>query len=140
MKKIISLFALTIIFIASCKRDLKVYSPSYTGNGIANDISGNFVLTNFTNLNSNEDNTVKFNGYVFTFDGDGKIAAVKDNQTQVGSYTVTHTLGNNLELIFYFNDEPLNYLNGNWWVKSISVTSINLGDVSTGDVVDFAAQ
>lgn len=45
----------------------------------------------------------------------------------------------NLELAFYFNSQPLSYINGNWWVKLISDASIQLGDASTGNVLEFTA-
>ncbi len=138
MKKIILFIIAAVIVAASCKPKLIVYPRSYpVTDSSLNKLSGNFVLTKFTNLNSNKDSTAAFIGYVFSFGSDGKITAIKNNQPTTGSYTETHTLDDNLELAFFFTSNPLNYLNGNWWVKSISNTSIELGDASTGDVLEF---
>jgi hypothetical protein len=141
VKKIILFLAVAVLCIASCRHHVLVVDRYYNNDSSStNGISGKFILTRFINLNSNKDNTEEFNGYVFSFGSDGKVTAVKDNQTTVGSYTETHTLGNNLELIFYFSDKPLSDINGNWWVKSMSDTSIELADASTSDVLEFAGQ
>lgn len=140
MKKIILFLSVVIIFISSCTREIPLHNQYGNTASNASPIPGNFTLTKFTNLTSNADSTAAFDGYVFSFDDDGKVSAVKDNQTTLGSYTITHTLNDNLELIFYFNNNPLTYLNGNWWVKSISDASIQLADASTADVVEFTGQ
>jgi hypothetical protein len=141
VKKIIVFLAIAVMCIASCKHDAIVVDRYYNNDSSSErGISGDFVITRFINLNSNKDSTSKFDGYVFSFGYDGKVLAVKDNETTVGSYTETYVLGGDLELIFYFDGVPLSYLNGNWWVKSISDISINLADASTADVLEFAAQ
>ena len=141
MKKIILLLAVAAVFAASCTRKVIKVNRYYTttpGNSTA--IPGNFVLIKFANSISNEDSTAVFNGYVFSFGSDGKVNAVKDNQTTSGTYIETHTWDDKLELGFYFYNRPLSYLNGNWWVRSISDTFIELSDRSTGDVLKFTAQ
>lgn len=141
MKKVILFLTVVVIFIISCKRDLSIKILSYPpAASNANPIAGTFAITRFANLNSNGDSTAAFDGYTFSFGADGKMTAVKDNQTVLGGYTETHTLGDNLELAFSFSSKPLSYLNGNWWVKNISDTFIELANASTSDVLEFAVQ
>ena len=141
MKKIILLLLVVVIFAASCKRSKLIVSPYYDIPVSSPPfISGNFVITKFANSISNEDSTAAFNGYVFSFGSDGKVTAIKDNQTISGTYKETHTLDNKLELGFYFYNRPFSYLNGNWWVTSISDTSIKLSGTSTGYILEFNAQ
>jgi hypothetical protein len=141
VKKIILFLAVAIFFAASCTRKVIKVDRNYdTTPGNSTAIPGSFILIKFANSISNEDSTVVFNGYVFSFGSDGKVNAVKNNQTTSGTYIETHTLDDKLELGLYFYNRPLSYLNGNWWVKSISDTSINLSDRSTGDVLEFTAQ
>ncbi len=140
MKKLISFLTIAVIFTISCTREIPLQNYYNNTADVSSLIDGNFAITNFSNLNSYADSTSKFNGYVFSFGSDGKVIVVKDNQIFGGSYTESHVSGNNLELIFYFDNDPLNYLNGNWWIKSISDASIELGDASTGDVLEFSAQ
>ena len=141
MKKIILLLAVAVIFAASCTRSVLIVNPYYNipvSDSTA--IPGNFILIKFANSIFNEDSTAAFSGYVFSFGSDGKITAIKDNQTISGTYMETHTLDNKLELGFYFYNRPFSYLNGNWWVTSISDASIKLSDTSTGGILEFTAQ
>jgi hypothetical protein len=142
VKKIILLLAAAVIFAASCTRGVLLVNP-YNNGPVSNStaaIPGNFILIKFANPISNEDSTAAFNGYVFSFGSDGKVTAIKDNQTILGTYTETYALDNKLELGFYFYNRPFSYLNANWWVTSISDTSIKLSDTSTGDILEFTAQ
>ncbi|HEY1871290.1 MAG TPA: hypothetical protein VGG71_09540 [Chitinophagaceae bacterium] len=141
MKKIILLLAIAVIFAASCTRSVLIVNPYYdipVSNSTV--IPGNFILIKFANSISNEDSTAVFNGYIFSFGSDGKVTAIKDNQIISGTYIETHTLDNKLELGFYFYNRPFSYLNGNWWITSISDTSIKLSDTSTGGILEFTAQ
>jgi hypothetical protein len=143
VKKIILLPAVAVIFAASCTRSVLIINPYYDIPPVSNStaIPGKFILIKFfANSVSNEDSTAVFNGYVFSFGSDGKVTAIKNNQTISGTYMETHTLDNKLELGFYFYNRPFSYLNGNWWVTSISDTSIKLSDTSTGGVLEFTAQ
>ena len=141
MKKIISLLTAAVIFAASCTRSVLLVNPYYNipvSDSTA--IPGNFILIKFANSIFNEDSTAAFSGYVFSFGSDGKITAIKDNQTISGTYVENHTLDNKLQLGFYFYNRPFSYLNGNWWVTSISDASIKLSDTSTGGILEFTAQ
>lgn len=139
VKKIILFLAIAVIFTASCSRQVQAPSRYFGYYTDSNAVQGDFVLTKFTNLNSNADSTDAFNGYVFSFGDNGKITAVKNNQTTQGSYKESYSSDDNLELAFYFSNKPLSYINGNWWVKLISDASIELGDAATGDVLEFTA-
>ena len=73
MKKVILFLAIAVIFTASCSRQVQAPSRYFGYYADSNAIQGDFVLTNFTNLNSNADSTAEFNGYVFSFGDNGKL-------------------------------------------------------------------
>ena len=141
MKRVISFLTVAVIFTASCSRQIAAPTRYFNTDNNSTAIQGNFILTKLTNLNSNADSTAKFNGYVFSFGADSKITVVKDNQITQCNYTETYSSNDNQELTFYFsNKTPLSYINGNWWVKSISDASIELANAATGVVLEFTAQ
>jgi putative transposon-encoded protein len=138
VKKIILFLAIAVIFAASCTRNVVKVNRQYNTAGSLTSIPTNFVLTKFANSITNEDSTVLFNGYVFSFGSDGKVTVIKDNQTTIGNYIELHT-SDKLELGLNFYSTPLSYLNDYWWA-SVSNTSIELSDPSTGGVLEFSAQ
>ena len=138
VKKIILFLVIAVIFAASCKRNVVKVNRDYNTAGSLTSIPTNFVLTKFANSITNEDSTVLFNGYVFSFGSDGKVTVIKDNQTTIGNYIELHT-SDKLELGLNFYSTPLSYLNDYWWA-SVSNTSIELSDPSTGGVLEFSAQ
>ena len=137
VKTIFLFVAIAVIFAASCTPDgvkVNLYNPP----GDSTSIPGNFIVKIFANSFTHEDSTVVFNGYVFTFGTDGKVIAVKDNQTTSGNYLQLRTADNKLEIGLYFYNTPLNYLNEYWQVQSISNSSIELSDGPTA--LEFTAQ
>ena len=138
MKKIILFLVIAVIFAASCTRNAVKVNRAYNTAGNLTLIPTNFVLTKFVNSISNGDSTALFNGYVFSFGSDGKVTVIKDNQTIIGNYIELHT-SDKLELGLNFYNTPLSYLNDYWWA-SVSNTSIELSDPSTGGVLEFSAQ
>jgi putative transposon-encoded protein len=138
VKKIILFLAIAVIFAASCTRNVVKVNRQYNTAGSLTSIPTNFVLTKFANSITNEDSTILFNGYVFSFGSDGKVTVIKDNQTTIGNYIELHT-SDKLELGLNFYSTPLSYLNDYWWA-SVSNTSIELSDPSTGGVLEFSAQ
>ena len=145
MKKAIKLIAASIILFASCKSDV-VTPQTNNSNGNSNTstvITGDFVITKFTDINPNEDKTADFNGYNFTFTTDGKINALKNGTTTQGSYTKkpTHE-GEGAKLAINFSDAPLNELNKNWQINLITDSAIHLADddASSNGVLEFTAQ
>ena len=138
VKKIILFLAIAVIFAASCTRNVVTVNRAYNTAGNLTPIPADFVLTKFANSISNEDSTALFNGYVFSFGADGKVTVIKDNQTIIGNYIELHT-SDKLELGLNFYSTPLSYLNDYWWA-SVSNTSIELSDPSTGGVLEFSAQ
>ncbi len=139
VKKIILFLAIAVIFEASCTRNVVKVNREYNTAGNLTPIPANFVLTKFANSISNEDSTVLFNGYIFSFDTDGKVTVIKDNQTTTGNYIELHTSDNKLKLGLNFYNTPLSYLNDYWWA-SVSNTSIELSNPSAGKVLEFSAQ
>lgn len=143
MKPIVLLLIISIFFTASCRHSVTTstrYIQPTSADTSLSELQGNYIVTRFANLVSNSDSTAAFDGYVFVFNSDGKVNVKKDNYSTTGSYTKTHTIGNNLELILNFSVTPLNYFNRNWWVKSISDTNVDLADASTSDVLEFSLQ
>lgn len=105
-------------------------------------ITGDFIITKFTDSNPNEDNTANFSGYVFAFSANGNIAAVKNGVTAQGTYTEkpSHE-GEAAKLIISFSDAPLNNLNKSWQIDLISDNQIHLSDDgNAGEVLQFTAQ
>jgi hypothetical protein len=139
VKKAISFLAIAVIIAASCTRNAVQVDHTYNTSGNLTAIPADFVLTKFANSITNEDSTALFNGYVFSFGTDGKVTAVKDNETTTGNYIQLHTSDNKLKLGLNFYTTPLSYLNGYWWA-SVSNTFIALSDLSAGKVLEFSAQ
>lgn len=140
MKKVILFLAVVVIVAVSCKPNIVNVNRSYNPAGSSSAIPGNFILAKFANSISNQDSTMVFNGYVFSFGSDGKVTAIKDNQTTSGNYIELRASNNKLEFGLYFYDTPLSYLNGYWWVELISNTSIELSDPAAGKALEFTAQ
>jgi len=139
VKNIIKLLIVCAVLTPSCTREIKV-TPNNTINN-STTVTGSFILTKFTNKNSGDDSAAQYNGYLFSFNVDGKIAVVKNNQTALGTYTETYSYNGNPEKLgLYFSNKPLSYLNKSWQINLISDDAINLTDVSTGEILEFTAK
>jgi len=141
MKSIFNILVFATVFIAGCTKNSS--NPSANGNSSnSTSITGNFVITKFTDSNPNEDKTTQFTGYVFTFTADGKIVAEKNGVTTTGSYVEkpSHE-GEGAKLNIIFSDAPLNALSKNWQVNLISNSAIHLADDdNSSEVLEFTAQ
>jgi hypothetical protein len=142
MKKVLNVMAIAVIVFASCMKDSS--SPQNNGNNSnSTTITGDFVITKFTDNNPNEDKTANFSDYTFTFTADGKIVAIKNGVSVQGSYSEkpSHE-GEGAKLTINFSDAPLNELNKSWQVNLISDNAIHLSDddVASNEVLEFTAQ
>ncbi len=141
IKKLSCLTVLAFVFITSCTKSSGNPDDNNNGNN-AMVVPGNYIITQFTDNNPDEDNTSDFNGYAFTFSADGKIVAVKTGVTTEGSYNETPSHENEgAKLTINFNDAPLNKLNKKWLINAASADGISLSDDdNSGEVLIFLAQ
>lgn len=140
MKKLLSLIAATSMLITSCTKSAN--NPQNSSNDISTVISKEFVVTKLTDNSSSTNKSSIFSGYAFTFNSDGTVSATNNNVTEQGSYTQkpSHE-GEAAKLTINFNSAPLNELNKQWQVNSISNNSIQLSDDgNASEVLQFAAK
>lgn len=87
-----------------------------------------WFVSNYTDDGNNE--TSDFNGFEFTFNTSGTVSAVNGGTTIAGTWS---SQDNATELLLDFGTNmPLDELNDDWDVVSISSTQIELQDVSGG--------
>jgi len=140
MKKLISLIAAISILIASCAKSAN--NPHNSNNDISTVVSKEFVVIKLTDHSSSINNSSLFIGYTFAFNADGTISATRNSVTEQGSYMQkpSHE-GEAAKLTINFSDAPLNKLNKQWQVNSISNSSIQLSDDgNASEVLQFAAK
>jgi len=130
---------LTLFIFASCSSDDDSVSDNNTQGPNANietTIPGDYAITTFTV--DGEDRSNNYNGFTFTYDGDGNVTAQNDILAEVGTWTYTTTttdgeLVENLEL-FFNNQEPFTDLSREWDIDATISTTIRLsGFNSMGD-------
>ena len=130
---------LTLFIFASCSSDDDSVSDNNTQGPNANietTIPGDYVITTFTV--DGEDRSNDYNGFTFTYDGDGNVTAQNDILAEVGTWTYATTttdgeLMENLEL-FFNNQEPFTDLSREWDIDAAISTTIRLsGFNSMGD-------
>jgi hypothetical protein len=110
MEKVIKLITVTAFLITSCTREIKIAQNNNIRNNPTT-VTGDFSITKYANENSSEDKTAGFNGYVFSFTIDGKVRAVKNSETMLGTYTeIPAREGEKAKLGFYFSNKPLSEL------------------------------
>lgn len=91
-----------------------------------------WFVSNYTDDGNNE--TSDFNGFEFTFNSSGTVSAVNGGTTIAGTWS---SQDNATELLLDFGTNmPLDELNDDWDVVSISSTQIELQDVSGGGGTD----
>jgi hypothetical protein len=142
MKKILSLIAITSVFFSSCTKNAQTPSTNNTNSTNSTIVTGEFVITKFTDSNPSEDKTSNFNGYTFTFNTDGTITALNNGTSTNGSYSEkpSHE-GEGAKLIISFNDAPLDQISKNWQVDIMSDSAIHLSDDNNAaEVLQFTAQ
>jgi len=131
MKKItFALFSL-IVLLSSCKKD-SVVNVDNTEKTLS---KGDWKATTFTEDGSNHLSHIS--GYVFTFEDNGTLKAVKSGVTTTGTWSVGEESGddsnNEIHLNINFTTDPLTEIADDWHVISISSAKIELEDVSGGN-------
>ncbi|MBK5212813.1 MAG: hypothetical protein JJE55_04020 [Flavobacteriaceae bacterium] len=132
MKKI--LLSLTIIVFASCN------SKDDPGNVQTNEfekikttlIQGEWKVGNL--IDGQSDHTADFESFVFTFNGDGTVAAKNDLFTETGTWAYDNSSSSDEELVLQFSETvPFDKINDNWEIIAVSNSKIDLRDVSGGN-------
>lgn len=131
MKKItFALFAVVLLF-SSCKKDNAV-SVKNTENTIS---KGSWKATSF--IEDGNDELSDISDYVFTFEDNGTVKAVKSGVTTTGTWSVGEESGDdsdsNIHLNINFTTDPLTKIADDWHVMSVTSSKIELEDVSGGN-------
>jgi hypothetical protein len=142
MKKLLSLITATSILIASCTKNANNPQNNNSNSSILTVVSKEFVITKFTDNSSGTNKASLFNGYIFIFNADGTISAVKNNVTEEDSYTQKPShKGEAAKLTIAFSNVPLSELNKQFQIDLISNNTIHLSDDgNAGEVLQFAAK
>ncbi len=145
--KSIALFTITLLFVACSDDDGN--APLDPNNGSSADQTTQNVqgsdwrVTQFVDSGNNE--TSDFTGYVFTFNTDGTVIATNGTLTVNGTWSVTDSNsssdddGNSTDdddfNLFFAVDESSDFedLNDDWDFISSSATKIELIDISGGN-------
>lgn len=98
--------------------------------------SGTWKITEF--IDSGEDDTSDFTGYLFTFNSSGSLVATKGSTTYTGNWSVTEDSGDDspddLDFNIFFNlTNQFEDLNDDWDIVTHTSTKIQLIDVSGGN-------
>lgn len=157
MKNLISKIIVTLVIaisIIACSKDES--NTAAADNGTSADQvalmvqSGTWRITYF--WDTDKDETDHFAGYVFTFNADGTLIAVKGNVTVNGTWSVIDDSGNSssdddgnstddddFNILFSVPEtSDFDDLNDDWDIISATATKIELTDVSGGNGgIDF---
>lgn len=95
---------------------------------------GSWLITSYVDSGENETND--FNGYLFTFATDGTLTATNGTTTYIGSWSVTNSSDSDIDFNISFpvpDTNDFEDLNDDWDIVSHSDTMISLIDVSGGN-------
>ena len=101
--------------------------------------SGDWRITSF--VDSGQDETNNFSGYIFTFNSNGSLVASNGNNTQSGTWSVTNSSSsssssNDVDFNIFFNvsnTSDFEDLNDDWDIVTYNDNRIELIDVSGGN-------
>lgn len=119
-------FCLVAIQFIACQKD--VSQPATALPLTASSVAGNFTVASFSDP-ANQAST--FNGFHFTFNENGTVAATKDNSTFSGSWRFDDSDPSEIKL--NFSDVPLTELNKGWHVDDLTDAHMFLTDDGAGD-------
>ncbi|MEN9347085.1 MAG: hypothetical protein RLZZ77_596 [Bacteroidota bacterium] len=131
MKKLtVALFAFAFLLF-SCKKDNSVSVENMQKTVT----KGSWKATTFTESGTNQLSDIS--GYVFTFDDNGTLKAVKSGVTITGTWTVGEGSGDDseshIQLNINFTTDPLTEIADDWHVLSVNSSKVELEDVSGGN-------
>lgn len=85
-------------------------------------------------IDSGNDETGNYNGYILTFNSDGTVDATNASGTISGSWNVISSSNNGLDLILDFGTQiPFDEFNDDWDVSNYTDTLVELFDISGGN-------
>jgi hypothetical protein len=132
---------LYVLLISSCHKDDSTNQPD---NSSAQEVqmavkNGSWQITYF--FDSDHDETHHFTGYVFTFNPDGSLTAVKEGATVSGTWSVTQSNSNDddgglgdLDFnIFFAAPDDFADLSDDWDIIRFTSSKLELTDVSGGN-------
>lgn len=93
--------------------------------------AGEWVITHF--FDSDKDETDHYNGYVFTFNTDGKLLAAKGSSVTTGSWTQGSDDSQTKLIIDFSTPEDLEELSEDWRVLERTDSKVRLQHVSGGN-------
>jgi hypothetical protein len=91
--------------------------------------SGNWYISYY--YEDDEDETINFNGYSFTFNTNGTVLAIKNAVTTNGTWSTLEDNGIN-KLDLNFDEDDLDGIEEDWKIIEFTNTQIRLKDVSGG--------
>ncbi|MEM0517084.1 MULTISPECIES: hypothetical protein [Aequorivita] len=132
MKKLVVLLALVVF--ASCSSD------DDSGNAISTEFEeikttlpqGEWMISKL--IDGEEDNTMAFESFKFTFNEDGTVVAKNDLFTENGTWVYDNSSSSSEELVLQFGQTtPFDEINDDWDIISVSNIKVELSDISGGD-------
>lgn len=132
MKYLFPIF-ISILFFSCDKKDDDTTDPNPINNGNITSmlVEGTFYISRF--VESGNDETSDFQGYTFTFDPNGGAAATIQGNTTNGSWTLGSDDSKRKLILNFGTVDPLEELNEDWEVMSLSNSQIDLRHISGGD-------
>lgn len=139
LKAVLAIFIYTGLAMSCDKDDDNSQQQNATTQTINTVQSGSWKITYFFDSDQNETN--HFTGYVFTFNENGSLVAVKGSTTVTGTWSVTDSNSsdddggsNDTDFnIFFASPADFEDLSDDWDIISISNSKIELTDVSGGN-------
>lgn len=147
INRLIVIMAVAISIVACANDDNANSNNDQNSADLVTEIAqtGTWRITSF--IDSGKDETADFNGYVFTFNEDGTLVAVKGDITVSGTWSVVDDPSNSssdddgnssddddFNIFFPVPDSnDFEDLNDDWDIVSASATTISLIDISGGN-------
>jgi len=133
----LSLFIFLGTFCHSCTNDDSNPDPNHPTQ-IQNIVQGaDWVITKM--VDSGQDETSDFQGFVFRFETNGDLVSTNGTQTYTGTWSVTQSGSNDDEMddvdfnIFFNETNSFEDLNDDWDVVEVTNNKIELMDISGGN-------
>lgn len=139
MKNLIKLSILLLVgFFFGCSEDDSNSTDPLVVNPVnvqSTVVTSTWRITKFMDGAVNE--TSNYTGYNFTFLSNGTATAVKAAQTTNGTWSTFTDSGRVKWVLNFGNTSPLDELNEDWKVLTITATKIELNDTSSDGSVDL---
>lgn len=120
---------MALAVLPSCNKDDDDAIDVNTQNVSNTVMGGSWKVTYFID-DDNDNETSKFADYRFTFNADGTVSATRSANVKAGTWLVRRDDGRTeLELDFNDNDDPLDELDEDWEVVSLTNVKITLRDL-----------